>query len=347
MRLLLELAAACGLEARRDAMYRGEHVNPTEDRPALHVALRLPRDRSLVVDGVDVVREVHDVLDRMAALADAIRSGAWRGHTGERIRDVVNIGIGGCDLGPAMACQALARLPRTRSSMSASSRTSTATDLVESLARPRARDDARDRAVEDVHDPGDDGERRDRRQWLVRRARRRRVGDRQALRRGDHQRRGGRRVRHRPANAFGFWDWVGGRYSCRLGDRAPIADRGRAERFRELLAGFHASTGTSRRRRSSATCRCCWAARRLVPQLPRLPTAASRPTTQDLRASRPTCSSSRWSATASASTSTATPVAVATSPVVWGEPGTNGQHAFFQMLHQGTTSSRSTSSRSR
>ena len=88
-------------------MFRGEHVNATEDRPALHVALRMPRERSLVVDGQDVVRDVHEVLDRMASLADRVRSGEWRGHTGEPMRAVVNIGIGGSDLGPAMAYHAL------------------------------------------------------------------------------------------------------------------------------------------------------------------------------------------------------------------------------------------------
>ena len=105
--LLVELARACKLEERRDAMFRGEHINVTEDRAVLHTALRMPRERSLVVDGVDVVREVHEVLDRMAAFSERVRSGAWLGHTGKRIRAVVNIGIGGSDLGPAMAYDAL------------------------------------------------------------------------------------------------------------------------------------------------------------------------------------------------------------------------------------------------
>src|SRR5262245_56465305 len=105
--LLLDLARQRGVAERRDAMFRGERVNRTEDRPALHVALRMPRDGSLVVDGRDVVRDVHDVLDRMAALATRVRSGEWRGHTGRPIRAVVNIGIGGSDLGPAMAYEAL------------------------------------------------------------------------------------------------------------------------------------------------------------------------------------------------------------------------------------------------
>ena len=105
--LLLALAAERGVAQRRDAMFRGERVNATEGRAALHVALRMPRDRSLVVGGRDVVREVHDVLDRMYGFADQVRAGDWRGHTGRRVRAVVNIGIGGSDLGPAMAYEAL------------------------------------------------------------------------------------------------------------------------------------------------------------------------------------------------------------------------------------------------
>ena len=105
--LLLALADERGVAARRDAMFRGEHVNVSEDRPALHVALRMPKSASLVVDGRDVVRQVHEVLDRMAAFATGVRSGEWRGHTGRPLRAVVNIGIGGSDLGPAMAYEAL------------------------------------------------------------------------------------------------------------------------------------------------------------------------------------------------------------------------------------------------
>src|SRR3989454_4966068 len=107
IRLLLDLAEESALEERRDMMFRGGHVNVSEDRPVLHVALRIPRGTSLVVDGVDVVREVHDVLDRMSDFADRVRSGEWKGHTGRPIRNVVNVGIGGSDLGPVMAYEAL------------------------------------------------------------------------------------------------------------------------------------------------------------------------------------------------------------------------------------------------
>ena len=107
MRLLVDLARECGLEGHRDAMFRGDKINVSEHRSVLHVALRMPKGTALVVDGVDVVAEVHDVLDRMAAFADRIRSGEWTGHTGKPIRNIVNVGIGGSDLGPVMAYRAL------------------------------------------------------------------------------------------------------------------------------------------------------------------------------------------------------------------------------------------------
>ncbi|MDX6603838.1 MAG: glucose-6-phosphate isomerase, partial [Solirubrobacterales bacterium] len=110
--LLGELARQRGVEDRREAMFAGEHINVSEDRPVLHVALRMPRNRSLVVDGVDVVKEVHQTLDRMADFAERVRSGEWRGHTGRAIRNVVNIGIGGSDLGPVMAYEALRHYSR-------------------------------------------------------------------------------------------------------------------------------------------------------------------------------------------------------------------------------------------
>ncbi len=126
MDLLARLAEAQGWRARVDAMFAGEHINVTEDRPVLHVALRMPVTSSLVVDGVDVVAEVHAVLDKMHAFADAVRNGTWRGHTGRRIRNVVNIGIGGSDLGPAMAYDALRAYASRASARCGSFRTSTA-----------------------------------------------------------------------------------------------------------------------------------------------------------------------------------------------------------------------------
>src|SRR5918994_3193195 len=110
--LLARLAEECGLAERRDAMFRGERINVSEDRSVLHVALRMPRGRSLIVDGTDVVKQVHEVLDRMSAFAERVRGGEWRGHTGKPIRKVINIGIGGSDLGPVMANEALRHYAR-------------------------------------------------------------------------------------------------------------------------------------------------------------------------------------------------------------------------------------------
>ncbi len=118
MGLLADLARESALEERRDAMFAGEHINVSEDRAVLHVALRMPRGTSLVVDGVDVVQEVHELLDAMTAFSDRVRSGEWKGHTGKPIRNVVNIGIGGSDLGPVMAYEALRHYSRPRHDLS-------------------------------------------------------------------------------------------------------------------------------------------------------------------------------------------------------------------------------------
>jgi glucose-6-phosphate isomerase len=337
MRLLLELAATCALEARRDAMYRGEHVNPTEDRPALHVALRLPRDRSLVVDGADVVREVHAVLDRMGALADAIRSGAWRGHTGERIRGVLNIGIGGSHLGPAMACQALGAYRAPELDVRFVSNVD-ATDLVESL---RGLEPATTlvivssktfTTVETMTNA------RDLRQWLLDGL----GGDESAI------------AKHvvavstnleavaafgiDPANALGFWDWVGGRYSVdsAIGLATMIAVG--PERFHEFLAGFHAvdrhfaETPLERNLPALMGLLGIWYRNFFGVQ-----TQAVLPYEQYLARFPAYLQQLVMESNGKRVTLGGDPVAVATSPVVWGEPGTNGQHSFHQMLHQGTT----------
>ena len=237
--LLLALAVARDVAGRRDAMFRGTHVNETEDRPALHVALRMPRDRSLVVDGRDVVREVYEVLDRMAAFASEIRSGAWRGHTGDRIRAIVNIGIGGSDLGPAMAAEALRAYSDRDLTMRFVSNVD-ATDVVEALrdlepettlAIVSSKTFTTVETMTNAHTV---------RRWLLDGL----GGDEAAI------------AKHvvavstnleavaafgiDPKNAFGFWDWVGGRYSMdsAIGLSTMIAIG--PERFGELLAGFHA-----------------------------------------------------------------------------------------------------------
>ena len=150
-----------GMPARRDAMFRGEHINVSEDRAVLHVALRMPRSRSLVVDGVDVVREVHEVLDRMAAFCEKVRSGDWLGHTGKPIRNVINIGIGGSDLGPVMAYEALKDYSRRDMSFRFVSNVD-GTDFYEATCDARPGGDALHRLLQDLHHARDDDQRRGR-----------------------------------------------------------------------------------------------------------------------------------------------------------------------------------------
>ncbi|MCX6396067.1 MAG: glucose-6-phosphate isomerase [Propionibacteriales bacterium] len=333
---LLALADEVGLFPRRDAMLRGDHVNGTENRPVLHTALRLPADAVLEVDGHDVVAGVHDVLSRMYDFADRVRSGAWTGVTGERIRTVVNIGIGGSDLGPVMAYEAL---------------------------RPYVQDGLECRFISNI-DPTDCATKlagldpastlfivasktfgtletltnaRLCRQWLLDG-----VGDDpDAV------------AKHfvavstaldkvadfgiDPANAFGFWDWVGGRYSVDSAIGTSLVIAIGPERFAEFLGGLHAVDEHFRTAEPA----------RNVPVLMGLlnvwytnflgaGTHAVLPYAQLLHRfpaylQQLTMESNgkgvRWDGTR---------VSTDTGEIFWGEPGTNGQHAFYQLIHQGT-----------
>ena len=334
--LLLALARERRVPERRDAMLSGEHVNLTEDRPALHVALRMPRGRSLVVDGRDIVRDVHEVLDRMASFADRVRSGEWRGHTGERIRAVVNIGIGGSDLGPAMAHEALRAFGDSDLTVRFVSNVD-ATDLVEKLrdlspAQTLVIVSSKTfTTVETMTNA------RGARQWLLDGL----GGDEAAI------------PKHvvavstnldavaefgiDPANAFGFWDWVGGRYSMDsaigLSTMVAIGPEG----FRDLLAGFHAVDEHF----AEAPLE------RNVPVLMGLlgvwyrdffgtQTHAVLPYEQYLARFPAYLQQLVMESNGKRVTLEGEPIAVGTAPVVWGEPGTNGQHSFHQLLHQGT-----------
>ena len=334
--LLLALARERRVPERRDAMLSGEHVNLTEDRPALHVALRMPRGRSLVVDGRDIVRDVHEVLDRMASFADRVRSGEWRGHTGERIRAVVNIGIGGSDLGPAMAHEALRAFGDSDLTVRFVSNVD-ATDLVEKLrdlspAQTLVIVSSKTfTTVETMTNA------RGARQWLLDGL----GGDEAAI------------PKHvvavstnldavaefgiDPANAFGFWDWVGGRYSMDsaigLSTMLAIGPEG----FRDLLAGFHAVDEHF----AEAPLE------RNVPVLMGLlgvwyrdffgtQTHAVLPYEQYLARFPAYLQQLVMESNGKRVTLEGEPIAVGTAPVVWGEPGTNGQHSFHQLLHQGT-----------
>ena len=235
---LLAVAGRAGVAGRRDAMFDGDRINTTEDRSVLHVALRMPRGKQLIVDGRDVVTEVHDVLDAMGAVADRIRSGAWKGHTGQRIRTVVNIGIGGSDLGPAMAHEALSDY----ADPTIDCRFVSNVDPVDLFAKTRDLDPASTLFVvssktfttqETLTNA------RAARSWLL-----------AGLNAGDEA-----VARHfvavstnqagvvdfgiDPANMFGFWDWVGGRYSydSAIGFSLMVAIGPPA--FADMLAGFH------------------------------------------------------------------------------------------------------------
>jgi glucose-6-phosphate isomerase len=336
MRLLVALADERGVAARRDAMFRGEHANVSEDRPALHVALRMPRSASLVVDGRDVVREVHEVLDRMATFATSVRTGEWRGHTGKPIRAVVNIGIGGSDLGPAMAYEAL-RAYGDRDMAFRFVSNVDATQLVEALRDLDPEETLVIVSSKTFTTVETMTNARSARQWLLDGL----GGDERAI------------ARHvvavstnleaveafgiDPANAFGFWDWVGGRYSMdsAIGLSTMVAIGPAA--FADMLAGFHAVD-----RHFAET-----PAERNLPLLMGLlrvwyrdffaaQTHAVLPYEQYLARFPAYLQQLVMESNGKRVTLDGNAVAVDTAPVVWGEPGTNGQHSFHQLLHQGT-----------
>ncbi len=335
LRLLVSLAGESGLAERREAMFAGEPINTTENRSVLHVALRLPRDAVLHVDGVDVVAEVHEVLDRMSDFADRVRSGDWRGHTGEAIRNVVNIGIGGSDLGPVMAYQAL----RHYSDRELTFRFVSNVDATDFAEATRDLEPAQTlfivasktfTTLETMTNAATA------REWLLAA-----LGDDAAI------------ARHcvavstnaeavaafgiDPANMFGFWDWVGGRYSMEsaigLSTMIAIGPDG----FREMLAGSHAMDVHFREAPLE----------RNLPALMGLlavwygdffgaQTVAVLPYDQYLHRFPAYLQQLTMESNGKSVTLAGTAVDYETGAVFWGEPGTNGQHSFYQLIHQGT-----------
>ncbi len=335
MALLVRLAEECGVAERRDAMYRGEHVNVSEDRAVLHVALRMPRGTSLVVDGVDVVAEVHGVLDKMAAFAERVRSGSWLGHTGRPIRNVVNIGIGGSDLGPVMAYEALRHWSRRDMTFRFVSNVD-ATDLVEAT---RDLDAAETLFVVSSKTFGTLEtltNARSARAWLVAQ-----LGDEAAVAKHfvavstNAERVGEFGID--TANMFGFWDWVGGRYSMDSAiGLSPMLAIGPAS-FEEMLAGFHEMDEHFRTAPLA----------RNVPVLLGLlavwygdffgaQTQAVLPYEQYLKRFPAYLQQLTMESNGKHVTLDGSAVDYETGAIVWGEPGTNGQHSFYQLLHQGT-----------
>jgi glucose-6-phosphate isomerase len=335
LRLLLALAEVTGLRDRIDAMFRGHKINTTEDRAVLHVALRAPRDAVIEVDGANVVPEVHAVLDQMAGFSERVRSGAWTGHTGRRIRNVVNVGIGGSDLGPMMAYEAL-RHASDRSLHLGFVSNVDATDFAETV---RALDPEETlfiicsktfTTLETLTNA------RSARDWCMAA-----LKDEAAV------------AKHfvavstnaeevtkfgiDPANMFGFWDWVGGRYSYDSAVGLSLMVAIGPEAFREMLAGFHAMDEHFRRTPFAEN----------MPVLLALlgvwynnflgaESHAVLPYDQYSWRFPAYLQQLDMESNGKRVDLDGNPVDYETGPIVWGQPGTNGQHAFFQLIHQGT-----------
>jgi glucose-6-phosphate isomerase len=343
---LVELADEVGLAQRRDAMFAGEHINVTEDRAVLHTALRLPKDASLVVDGTDVVPQVHEVLEKVYAFANKVRSGEWTGVTGKRIETIVNIGIGGSDLGPVMVYEALqpyvqegltARFvsnidptdvaektkdldPETTLFIVASKTFTTLETLTNArLARSWLLDGLRSSgAIAQGDDAANDAVAK---HFVAVST----ALDKVAAFGID------------PENAFGFWDWVGGRYSVDSAIGTSIAVAIGPENFAGFLSGFHAIDT-----HFSDT-----PFERNVPLLMGLlnvwyvnffdaHTHAVLPYAQFLHRFAAYLQQLTMESNGKGVRYDGSPVTTDTGEVFWGEPGTNGQHAFYQLIHQGT-----------
>ncbi len=334
MDALLELAVERGVLERRDAMFAGEHINSTEDRSVLHTALRLPRDATLVVDGVDVVAEVHEVLDRMAAFSDQVRSGTWLGASGMRIRNVVNIGIGGSDLGPAMAYLAL-RYYSDRDMTFRFVSNIDPTDITEAL---RDLDPAETLFIVASKTFGTQEtltNAKAARQWLVDA-----LGEDAVARHFVAVSTNAERVAAfgiDTANMFGFWDWVGGRYSMdsAIGLSTMIAIG--PERYADLLAGFHAMDEHFRHADPSVNIPLRMG---LIAVWNRdfldIPTNAVLPYAQFLARFPAYLQQLTMESNGKSVRLDGARVDYNTGAIYWGEPGTNGQHSFYQLLHQGT-----------
>jgi glucose-6-phosphate isomerase len=335
LRLLRELADACDLPERIEAMFRGDRINVTEQRAVLHVALRAPPDERILVEGRNVVTEVRAVLDRMTAFAERVRSGAWTGHTGKRIRNVVNIGIGGSDLGPVMAYEALRHYSRRDMVVRFISNVD-GTDFVEAVRDLEPAETLFVVCSKTFTTLETLTNARAARGWALRA-----LGDEKAV------------AKHfvavstnaaevvkfgiDPEQMFGFWDWVGGRYSMdsAIGLSTILAIG--SDNFRAMLAGFNAMDEHFR----SAP---------LDQNLPTLlgllaiwnsnflgaPTVAVLPYEQYLKRFPAYLQQLTMESNGKHVTLDGARVDYSTGPIYWGEAGTNGQHSFYQLIHQGT-----------
>jgi glucose-6-phosphate isomerase len=335
LRLLFQLAKARGVAERRDAMFRGDKINTTEKRAVLHTALRAPSSRRIEVDGKDVVLEVHEVLDRMAAFAQAVRSGAWTGYTGKRIRNVINIGIGGSYLGPEMAYLALR--PYSERSMTfrfvANVDGAAFTEAVEGLAADETLFIISSKTFTTLETMTNAATAR---RWTVDR-----LGSDAAVAKHfvavSTNREAVSKFGIDTHNMFGFWDWVGGRYSMdsAIGLSTMIAIG--PEAFGELLAGFHAMDEHFR----------LAPAERNLPMLLGLltvwynsffgaQTIGIMPYSAYLARFPAYLQQLQMESNGKSVDLERRRVSYQTGPIIWGEPGTDGQHSFYQLIHQGT-----------
>ncbi|PWU11764.1 MAG: glucose-6-phosphate isomerase [Verrucomicrobia bacterium] len=336
IKLLLDLARESGLRERIDAMFRGEKINITENRAVLHVALRAPKDASIVVDGKNVVPDVHAVLDKMSQFSNRVRSGAWLGHTGKRIRNVINVGIGGSDLGPVMAYEALKHYSdrnmtfRFVSNVDGTDFAEAVVDLKpeETLFIISSKTFTTLETMTNAHTARD---------WALKGL----GGDEKAVAKHfvavSTNAAEGSKFGIDTANMFGFWDWVGGRYSMdsAIGLSTMLAIG--PENFRAMLAGFHEMDEHFRTAPFE----------RNLPVLLGLlgvwytdffnaQTVAVLPYEQYLKRFPAYLQQLTMESNGKHVTLDGATVNYETGPIYWGEPGTNGQHSFYQLIHQGT-----------
>jgi glucose-6-phosphate isomerase len=334
--LLGALARERGVEERREAMFRGEHINVSEDRAVLHVALRMPRERSLIVDGVDVVKEVHETLDRMSAFAERVRDGEWRGHTGKAIKNVVNIGIGGSDLGPVMAYEALRHYSHREMTFRFVSNID-GTDFVEATRDLDPQETLFIISSKTFTTLETMTNARSAREWALAGL----GGDEEAVAKHfvavSTNAEGVSEFGIDTDNMFGFWDWVGGRYSMdsAIGLSTMLAI-GPAH-FEEMLAGFHAMDEHFQGTDSGAN----------LPMIMGLlsvwysdffgaETCGVFPYDQYLHRFPAYLQQLTMESNGKHVTLDGEHVDYDTGAIFWGEPGTNGQHSFYQLIHQGT-----------
>jgi glucose-6-phosphate isomerase len=335
LKLLVQLAEQSGLRAKIDAMFAGEKINISENRAVLHIALRAPKDAKIVVDGQNVVPEVHAVLDKMAAFANRVRGGEWKGHTGKRIRNIVNVGIGGSDLGPVMAYEAL-RQYSARDMVFRFVSNVDGTDFAEAVIDLNAEETmfiissktfTTLETMTNAHTARD---------WLLAR-----LKDETAIAKHfvavSTNAKEVTKFGIDTANMFGFWDWVGGRYSMdsAIGLSSMLAVG--PDNFRAMLAGFHEMDEHFRTAPFE----------RNLPVLMGLlavwyndffdaQTVAILPYEQYLKRFPAYLQQLTMESNGKHVKVDGTPVDTDTGPIYWGEPGTNGQHSFYQLIHQGT-----------